>query len=174
VLHAAGLSQRQINAIIPKWNEIVGAMGAAEETKSQTAMAEGAAKLKTEWGAAYDAKVGLAQGAIKHYADSLKLGDDVMKELDGTKLGNSPALAKLFAHLGSQLKEDGLLGKASGATGGELSPAEAKQQIAAMEADKDQLAALRDKRHPKHAETLAKRTALFEMAFPPPPQEGAA
>lgn len=166
VLHQAGLTQRQIAAIVPKWNEIVGGMTTAQTEAEATARTTAGNALKTEWGAAHQERLTLAQDAIKHYAGELKLGDQIVSELEATKLGNLPGLAKLFSHLGAQLKEDGLLGKGGDGGAAALSPTEAKQQIAAMGADKEKFAAMRDAKHPKHAELVAEWTRLHELAYP--------
>lgn len=167
VLHQAGLTQRQIAAIVPKWNDIVGGVAKTQADADAAATATAGAALKTEWGAAHQEKLTLAQDAIKHYAGELKLGDQILGELDASKLGNLPGLAKLFSHLGAQLKEDGLIGKGGGGAAGALSPTEAKQQISAMDGDKEKFAILTDKKHPKHAELVAERTRLYELAYPP-------
>lgn len=166
-LHEAGLSQRQIDVLVPAWNAVFDNANkaradadAADRTKAETA-------LKAEWGTAYDDKLKLAQAAISHYAGELKITDTVLAELDSTKLGNTPGLAKLLAHLGGQLKEDGLIGKGDTGFAAALSPAEAKQQINAMSGDAETKKALLDPKHPQHKEIVEKRQRLYEQAYPP-------
>ena len=167
MLHKAGITQRQLDAIVPEWNAIVDKAIGARDTAEAADMEKSTATLKSEWGAAYDDKLALAQGAITHLSNELKLGDSLTADLERTKLGNSPALAKVLAHIGAQMKEDGLIGKAGEGGTGALSPTEAQQQIKAMEMDKDKAAALIDRRHPKHDEVLAERTRLYGLAYPP-------
>lgn len=166
VLHDAGLTQRQLAKIVPKWDEMMSGMQGAEQQQTQAAMEKTVTALKTEWGASFDEKIGLADTAIKHFSQSFQLGDGLTKELNVTNLGNNPAMAKFFAELGKNLKEDGLIGKAEGGVPGGLSPTEAKQQIAALEADKEKGPALMNKKHPNHAAVVAERQRLYEFAYP--------
>ena len=85
--------------------------------------------------------------------------------MDATGIGNNPGLAKLFAHLGKQMQEDGVIGKASGASG-MLSPGEARQQISAHQGDPNFMKAYRDKSAPGHAEAVAKMQGFYAQAYP--------
>jgi hypothetical protein len=134
---------------------------AAARQQAAATMAATEAALKTEWGGAFDQNMELARGALAHYGDA-----KLSKELETTLQGNNPEILKLFAKLGQGLREDGLIGKGSPAAAALLSPTEAKQAINAMNADPDTVKALTDKKHPKHAELLAKRTALYTQAYP--------
>lgn len=171
VLHKAGLNQRQIDAIVPAWNEITANATAAAAKQEQDAIAAGEAELTKEWGAAKDAKIALGRDALTHLSTELKLGDALTKALEakdanGNALGNNPALAKLFAHIGGQLQEDGLIGKGGGGGQAEYSPAEAMQQIKAKEGDADFNKAYRDKKHPGHADAVAEMARLYAQAYP--------
>jgi hypothetical protein len=166
-LHEAGLSQRQIDKLIPKWNEVVGGMLSSGEAASAAAMESASKALKTELGAAYDEKLGLATDAIKHYAGELKLGDAIVKDMEDAKLGNHPGLFKLLAHIGAQLKEDGLLGKGGGGGAGALDPAAAKAAIKVKEADAEFMKKYNaEKGAPGRDEAIAEMKALFDQAYP--------
>lgn len=169
VLHQAGLSQRQVDAIVPAWN----AMQDANAKASGEAFAANAKKaedaLRSEWGAAYDENKGLAQQALAHYGSPELLAELEATGPDGKKnpLGDSPQLMRLFAKLGAGLKEDGLLGKGgdSGA-GGALSPAEARQQISAKQGDAEFMKSYMTKSHPGHANAVAEMERLYKFANP--------
>jgi hypothetical protein len=163
VLHEAGLSQRQLNVILPKWNEMMDGLTTKSEQAATAARADAEAKLKTELGAAYQEKVGLARNAFVHYAEQLKLGDGIVAAFDKAGMGNDPAVIKLFAHLGEALKEDPLHGKNFSGSGDTLSPAEAEQQIRSKYADKAFMKVYGDKRAPGHAEAVQAMAKLFEM-----------
>lgn len=135
-LHEAGLTQRQLEAIVPAWNEIVGELNGAPAKAAEAAQAQAIEALKKDFGAAFEEKIDLANQALQHFG-----GDELVKELnvmgaDGKRLGDMPQLVRTFAKLGELLKEDGVLGKGEG-TPGALSPAEARQQIAALRANSD-------------------------------------
>lgn len=171
VLHEAGLTQRQVNAIVPKWNEMQNAAATAEQQRTQAEMAEASRALDAEFGVAKAEKLGLASGAIDYFANELKLGDGLKKALerpgpDGRALGNDPAFIKLFVYLGEAMKEDGLIGKGGAGQTDLRSPNEAKQEIAALQKDEKFLRAYRDKRDPGHADALARMKGLYEQAYP--------
>ena len=171
VLHKAGLSQSQIDGIVPQWNAIIDGVAGEVAQRDKAEMDKNAAALKTELGTAYEAKLGLAQDALAHFTKELQLGDALKTELEASKLGNSPALFKLLAHLGGQLKEDGLIGRDTGGYGGALSPAEAQQQIAALEADTEFMKIYRGGKGnvpaDKHKDAVARMEALYKQAHPP-------
>lgn len=167
-LHEADLTQRQVALLVPAWNKMQDDAAAAAAKNDETARATSSEALKKEWGTAYDDKLGLAHEALVHFSGELKLGDALAKELDRTKLGNSPALAKLLAHLGGNLKEDGLIGKGgSRGAAGELSPTEAEQQINAKRKDEKFMKAYGDKREPGHADAVKEMERLYQMKNPP-------
>jgi len=171
--HELGISQKQLDGLYGALRETATKNEAAAKAKSDGEMAAAVATLKTEWGQAFDQKVANGTAALEHFAKALNLGDGLLKELDATRLGNNPALAKLLDHLGSQLREDGkLTGKAKGED--QLaSPTEAKQNINALRADKAFMKQYMDKRDAGHAAAVAKMAALHAQAYPEPGQQAA-
>lgn len=173
LLHEIGLTQRQVAALVPKWNELQAAAAAQQGEALKTGAAAAEKSLRTEFGAAYDTKVKTANDALAWFAnDGPKLGTDLEAWLkstgpDGQTIGNNPVVAKLFSYLGEQMKEDGLIGKSgAGAQGEAKSPAEAKQEIAALQQDEKFKKAWLDKKAPGHAEAVAQMQRLREMASP--------
>jgi hypothetical protein len=158
--HELGLNTTQANKLYEWWN--------GQATEAQKALAgQGAAAqeaataaLKTEWGAAFDQNLDLAKKAVAHYGS-----DKLQAELNAGQ-GNNVEIIKVFAKLGRGLSEDGLIGK--GGPGGEpiASPTEARQQIAAKQADKVFMAAYQDKRHPEHANAVDAMQKLYAQAYP--------
>lgn len=166
ILHKGNLTQAQLAAIAPEWDGLVASMGAAHDAGLKADMDKSAAALRTQWGADYDAKVGLATDALKHYSAELKLGDQVLKELDATKLGNNPGLVTLLSHIGAQLKEDGVLGKQSGGAAGDVSPEAAVGKIKELEAAFRANDKFKDKNAPGRAEAVAEIARYYEIAYP--------
>lgn len=171
ILHKAGVTQRQLAAIVPAWNALAAQAGEATAKQEKDAIAAADADLTKEWGAAKDSKIAIGKEALTHFTTELKLGDTLTKALEakdanGNALGNNPALLKLFAHFGAQLKEDGLIGKGGGGGAGEYSPAEAQQQINAKRNDADFQKVYRDKKNPAHADAVAEMQRLYEQAYP--------
>ncbi|HEV2673384.1 MAG TPA: hypothetical protein VGV37_02515 [Aliidongia sp.] len=159
-LHEAGLTQRQLDKILPAWNDMQAASVAAQTEAHNAKNAAGEAALKTEFGAAYDEKLGLAKQALTHFGN-----EKLAAELVESGLGNHPEVIKIFAKLGKGLVEDGVVGRATGG-GGLNSPAEAQQQINALQADKEFARIYTDKRAIGHADAVAKMQALYQQAHP--------
>ncbi len=170
VLHEVGLSQRQINALVPKWNGIMAEYAMAEQNATQQRIAAGDAELTKTWGAAKDEKLSLAKGAISFFAgpgSPLKLGKDLqaaleLKGSDGKSLGDLPAVSELMAYLGQTMREDRLIGKGGGGGEGTPTPTEAEQQINALYADNEFMKAYNNKKHPGHADAVMRMQKLFE------------
>ena len=84
MLHEAGLTQKQIDILAPKWNEFVAAKTAeaakAEESRLAALHSKNtaeAAELKNEWGQKHDANMEFARRAVKQFMPSEKAGDAI-------------------------------------------------------------------------------------------------
>lgn len=161
LLHEAGITQGQLAKLMPKWDQLMDAMTAGATAKEQESFKTAETKLRGEWGAAYEDNLGLADGAIAHLTKELKL-DGLNAELNRNNLGNNPALFRIFAHLGKQLKEDGLIGKDTGGHGGGMTPDQAKIEIKKLESEE----AWQKQDHPQHADAIKRRSELYSMAYP--------
>jgi hypothetical protein len=157
-----GLTEKQVAGLYEWWNgQGVDAHKAATELAAREHDTN-VATLKGEYGAAYDAKIDLAHRALAHYGD-----DALVDYLDKTKLGNDPAMVRLFVKLGEGLTEDGVIGKAGGGgRQGALSPGEAQQEIAARQRDQVFMKDYQDKRSPGHDDALATMQRLYGFAYP--------
>lgn len=164
--HKLGVSQKQLDGLYGALAAQGTAQQAAAKAKMVGDIATGVAALKTEWGAATDQKIAGGMTALKHYSEQLKLGDGLVTELERTGLGNSPALAKLLDHLHSNLKEDGKLVGRGGGDDALHSPTEARQNIAALQQDKEFMKAYQDRRHIGHKAAVEKMQAFYALAYP--------
>ncbi len=166
-LHKAGLNQRQLETIMGAWNDYAGKVKGAEATATAAGIEAARTKLQGEWGDKFDENIGLADQALTHFATAAKIDRKALgAELERDSLGNRPELSRLFAHLGRQLTEDGTLrGRAEGSSGA-MSPIEAKQAINALNNDDAFQKAFRNKSHPGHADAVARRQGLFDIAYP--------
>jgi len=155
IAHKTGLLPNQVSELY-KWfigEQIIGYenMGKAQIVKKQ----EAETAMRTEYGAAYDQNMALAQKVVGRFADA-----GVIESLINGK-GNDPALIKMFVNIGKIMGEDQLAGKPKGLT---LQPDEALVELRKLEADMK--GPLYDKNHPEHAAVMAKREALYEQAHP--------
>lgn len=64
-LFAAGISQKQLNTLVPKWNEIIAQGQAAKAKADEEEFNKATEALKAEWGANYDANETLAKRATQ-------------------------------------------------------------------------------------------------------------
>lgn len=166
ILHKAGVTQAQFDAMRPEWDGLMASMGAAHDKQLDEGRKAAETSLRQEWGAEFDDRIKLAEDALRHYGAELKLGDAITKELNASSLGNNPALAKLLVHLGTQLKEDGLLGKHEGGFGEGKTPEQAKKEIAEKEKAFRENPAFKEKNASGRAEALAEIAELYQIAYP--------
>jgi hypothetical protein len=166
-VHELGLSQRQAAGLYDWWNtERATAHGASAGNEAKR-RDDAARALQTDprfGGAAYEQNVQLAQTTLAHYGDKLGITKDLVAELDRTGLGDHPNLVKMFAAIGKELAEDGIIGAHAGGQAGALSPDEARQQINAKMADPEFMKRYRNPsravRQPAIDEMLALHAAL--------------
>ncbi len=164
--HSLGMPAKALDGLYGWLQARAAQVNAARNGEAAATVAASEAVLKTEWGQAYDAKMADANQAVDHFAKELKLGDQLKKDLEASGLGNNPGLAKLFAGLAANLREDGkLTGRAAG-TEGLQSPTEAKQSIAALQQDSNFMKAYRIKGDVGHKAAVEKMQALYEKAYP--------
>lgn len=159
--HEAGLNQRQAATVFERYATSAAELSRAQQESTAQAKAAALQELKTEWGAAFDKNINDARRALQHYGD-----EKLVQDLQATGMADNPSLVRTLAKLGAQLREDGLVRGTPDPSDGALSPAEAKQQIAAMQTDPAAVKALLDKSHPRHAEFVQKRAELFAYAHP--------
>lgn len=140
----------------------------------RTSLEEGVANLKKEWGADFDKKIGPAAASIKEFG-----GDDFVKVLDESGLGNHPMLIKYA--VGTSAEIAGLRAKIAQLTGedrmiiGDAGSGTDNRQAIQLKIDAIQ----RDPKHPfndSKATTAAREAAIAEMSglwkqLYPPAQE---
>lgn len=165
-LHAAGVSQAQLEKIVPAWNSLAGEIAGKQSEKLEAGAKEAEASLRKDWGAQYEENLNRAVEAVRYYSGELKLGDAVLSELNASNLGNSPALAKMLSHLGGQLKEDGVLGKATEGAGGRMTPEAAKSAIVEKEKAFYANAEFKNKNAPGRQAALDELKMLYGIAYP--------
>ena len=130
--HELGLSSKQAEGVASKWNEHLANAAATEASARQTSFTGDEAKLKTEWGAAYDKNVMIAKEVVG------KVGLDA-KTIDALQgaIGHHGVM-NLLVKLGSGLGEDTFVtGRDNGSSfGNAMTPAQAKAEIAALQNDR--------------------------------------
>lgn len=132
-----GLSEKQLSAVVGLYAEhVAGTLGEAEAGMKQ-ANDQLQAELQKDWGDQYGAKVAAAQQAFQAAAEAAGLdGDGALNAAqvlsDGGK-GDANVL-RLFAALGDMMGEDSLPRVGGASAGLSTTPAEARAELAAMQA----------------------------------------
>lgn len=157
LFHREGLTGKQASAI---WSKI------QEETKTNfegfyagvnERLAAEHAKLNKEWGAKRNENLELANWVAREFG-----GEDFVKFLNESKIGQEPQFLRVAAAIGAKLGEDrqNVQTKSSGA----LTPDEAMSKIKAIQGDPKHAYHIKDATG--HGEAVGKVEALFQMAFP--------
>lgn len=157
--HEIGLLPKQAQALADWQIEQGQAVTEASTQADEATLNEKMTGLKTEWGQAFDQNVGIAQRAINEFATDAD--KDFMNNavIDGVKIGDHPAMAKLFHNIGKSMMESGKLE----GTGNEqaMTPTEMQDQIDSLMGHP----AYTDRKHPEHKQVARQVTQLFEQKF---------
>ena len=153
--YEAGLSKSQAAKL---WEAVVehntGEANAIEQALDEL-RESGEKALRAEWGPAYEQHVELAAKAVMELG-----GEELVKFLDETGLGNSPELVKAFAKVGKMLADDSLAPGVSPGRWG-MTPEAARRELAELREDP----AFDDPNHPKHRELVARIEELARIAY---------
>ena len=159
VFHSAGLSQKQAEGVFKNYLEYVGEVHnnnlAGVEQQRQGWVND----LRKEFGRAFDERVDLAVRAVETFG-----GQDFMKWLDQTGMGDHPMFVKMFAQIGQQMQE--ALASPGQSRSWTMTPETARQEIARMQRDKDFMAAYMTNGSTGHQEAVKKMQELFSFAYP--------
>lgn len=125
--------------------------------------------IQKEYGTAFDDRVALSRRLIQQFdtEDGQFSAFQKLTLSDGTPVGNHPAMFGLISRIAQQLAEDTILGAGQQAHTG-TAPAEARTNIAELEADKEFMESYLNKDAPGHAGSVERMTKLFNAANPEP------
>lgn len=158
--HKLGLTAAQAKALTDANNEYVAA-AKQKQAEAETAKAQQELEaLKGEWGAAFESKIEAGKKAVKAFG----LDETVLEGLESRT--GAAGLLKFMAEVGAKLGEDSYVDDGTPAGGGPMTPAQAQAALQALNSDKEFQEAWLSRTHPKHAEALARKSRLVEMAFP--------
>jgi hypothetical protein len=162
-MHASGLNDGQARALLEGYIELQNTSWQDANAAQGRALDAAETGLRREWGESFDAQVDMANRAFA--AAFGERVDDVrqLRLTNGQYLGDHPDMVRAFAKLG------GLMGEAEFVGGKEArigrSSSEARAQLSALEADPEFRAALLDRAHPEHRQTVARRSDLARAAY---------
>ena len=159
--HEAGLSDNAA-ASMTRWyieHEQQVAEQMAKNAKNQ--QIEGVKALKMAWGNAFDTKLELAKGLIEQFDD----GGHLMNAMAETGAANNPTILKFLAEVGTKFGEDSIMGGKSRSSLG-LTPAEAQEEIRAIQSDPENRRLLndpREKNNPARQKLVERMTELAKL-----------
>lgn len=153
--HAIGLTPTQAKAVAEWYGGLA--------TEQMKAAAEGIEPdgrkmedvLRSEWGAAYPAKVEMAKRAAKAFAPDASVLDALEAKVGGS------ALLRMFASIGEKMGEDVPAGMGQGRSGA-MTPADAAAELARIRGDIK--GPYWDRMHPEHKFIVERALSLQEMA----------
>lgn len=132
-LHARGASQELVQGLLGDYGDLIKGQWDQMQGQLETKAKEAEQGLRSEWGAAYGAKMELASRALK-----LGAGDDYdairqMRTADGVAFGDHPAVLRVLASFGDKLaKEHAFVGEKNARI--TQTPDEARLELAKIEA----------------------------------------
>jgi len=158
--HAVGISEQQFAALLRADANFASEQMLDYNNNQQLASDENVAKLRADFGDAFDQQIALAQRAVRFSG-----GDELKTFLDQSGMGNSPAMVKAFAKIGLMISDDEVVGGGHGQPRINT-PEGAKQKIAAKRADKEFNEAYFDDQHPGHQNAIREMNELQTQAAP--------
>lgn len=124
----AGLSTKQAEKIVNKWNEFQGNTAKAAEAAESAKLTEQEIALKKEWGAAYEQKISTAKKAASKFGVEDQVIDALEKQMGFDKV------MKFFDAIGSKIGEAEYVGSGS-ANSFQMTPAAARSRIEDLKTD---------------------------------------
>ena len=165
MLHKQGLSKTQATEVMAFYGTSLTGLQARQEAAGQAAHQDVTNALKREWGNTFDDQLHAARRAVREVG-----GDDMLKLLEDTRLGDHPAVIRMFAKIGAGRAEPA--GLRSGESGGPagLTPASAKAEIQQLQGDAAFGKSLSDRQNPGYAAARQRWDALHAAAYPAEPK----
>lgn len=141
----AGLQPRQVSRLEKFINELSDNAQTTTQTRTEEAVFEAEQQLRSEFGQAFEQRMGLAQSAARTLLgnEGMEMFENVQLA-DGRMLGDHPDVVRMFANLAEQIGEDNLVGEPTELI---MTPEEAKSRISEMTRRDGPYF---DKMHPEH------------------------
>ncbi len=155
--HELGITDSQASAIVEWQAEQISAATGGQEVDYTASVDADKATLRTEWGAAHDAKLSQAKKAAVDFG----LDGEMVEGLEKT-MGYAP-LMRFMSNIGSKLGEDTLIGTDTNTGSEVMTPAQAKIKMSELTGGREFTDAWMDKNHPGHAAAVLKKENLAKM-----------
>lgn len=160
--HELGLTKKQAEGFIDKWNALSTSDAEEVKEKMQAEVAKAEKELKTEWALAYDQNRALAEKAAK----TLGITPDDLAKLNDS-LGDA-RIMKILHGVGTKIGLEDKFEDGGDVRSGFLTPAAAQHRMSELKRDTEFVKKIQN----NDADAVAKWNRLQEMAFAEP-AEGA-
>lgn len=151
-MHQLGLNNAQVQGIFNAYGSYINAIAPNQGKQVQ----EAETFLKDKWGSTYKQNRAMATRAVNTLVGDVLGNEDgqtFLKELEASGMANNPRLAMIFAKLGADMSERGLIHGE-----GDFTAESIQSELDKLEA-KD--SPFWNKRHPNHADFVKRRNDLL-------------
>jgi hypothetical protein len=153
--HKLGLNNKQAQGILEFYKSTLEGSAKEMSVNMESAQAEAANMLRSEWGKSYDENLRKASSVAQTYLEP-ELLDTQLR--DGSRLGDNPKIIKAFANIANLLSEDKIIGTEADNV---LQGREIEKEIEELTSDRQ--GAYWNKMHPNHTKVVNQVLALREM-----------
>ena len=153
--HKLGLNNKQAQGILEFYKSTLEGSAKEMSVNMESAQAEAANTLRSEWGKSYDENLRKASAVAQTYLEP-ELLDPQLR--DGSRLGDNPKIIKAFANIANLLSEDKIIGTEADNI---LQGREIEKEIEDLTSDRQ--GAYWNKMHPNHNKVVNQVLALREM-----------
>jgi hypothetical protein len=153
--HKLGLNNKQAQGILEFYKSTLEGSAKEMSVNMETAQADAANALRSEWGRAYDDNLRKAADVAQTYLEP-ELLDTQLR--DGSRLGDNPKIIKAFANIANLLSEDKIIGAESDNV---LQGRDIEKEIDELTTDKQ--GAYWNKNHPSHNKVVNQVLSLREL-----------
>ena len=153
--HKLGLNNKQAQGILEFYKSTLEGSAKEMSVNMESAQAEAANTLRSEWGKSYDENLRKASSVAQTYLEP-ELLDTQLR--DGSRLGDNPKIIKAFANIANLLSEDKIIGTEADNI---LQGREIEKEIEDLTSDRQ--GAYWNKMHPNHTKVVNQVLALREM-----------
>lgn len=158
--HKEGLSQKAFDNIAKGFTEAQAALESQLEGEFQTKAKAQLDTLKSEWGNAWESNLVLARNGAK----ALGFGQDVLDAIE--RSAGTEVMMKTMLKVGLSTSDTPGGSHGSAQSSGAMTAAEARGEIAKINADVAEMTVWNDASHPRHGEVRQKLDRLYSIAYP--------
>ena len=157
IVFEAGLTKEQAKLVYEKYIEKERSASIQRNQEIEKSQQQAVDVLKAEFGTAFDQRLNLAKSAVREFG-----GEEIVKILNDSGLGNNAAIIKMFANIGKNFQEDKIISSDKSKQFG-LTPTDARNKINMLKKDPEIMRAYMDGTHHKHRQVVAEMSQLYEL-----------